>query len=187
MLSASEYTCTNSSLRQDLQSWLTTHTKTKQNRKSTEWVNQVIQLCRITKIKNTARDWTNRTAFALQPLIVAKHYHRSSGHGWGLVCGIPWLPKWHSQLGLSLTQLQSHSSLAVFCRTAWWSSSALFYCLSAPGKGSNGQTPPGSSLTHQESMYLSTTQGNQHRVRAPPSRWGQNAMEQYKYMELLLD
>lgn len=91
-------------------------------------------------------------------MITDVHYHRSSECGWGWVCGKPWLPKGHSRPGLSLSRLQFRSSLAVFCRTAWGSSSALSYCLSAPGTGSNGQSPPGSSLTHQESMYVSTTQ-----------------------------
>ncbi len=163
MLSANENTCTNSSLRQDLQSWLTTHIKTEQKGE----INSVSQPSRITM--NTA----TTTVFALWPLIIAKHYHMSSGHGWGLVCGISWLPKWHSQPGLSLTRRQSRSSLAVFCRTAWGSSSALFYCLLVPGKGSNGQSPPGSSLTHQESMYLSKTYQKQNSIRTPPSCWGQ--------------
>lgn len=154
MPSANEYTCPKSSLRQDLQSWLTTHTKTKQKRQNQ--LSELIKLINHADLPwyNTARDWINSFCS------VTKHYHRSSGHGWGLVCGTPWLPKWHSQLGLSLTRRQSHSSLAVFCRTAWGSSSALFDCLSVPGKGSNGQSPPGSSLIHRESMYLSSTQKN---------------------------
>lgn len=88
----------------------------------------------------------------------AKHYRRPSGLGLGLACGISWLPKWHSQPGLSLARRQSHASSDIFCRTAWGSSSALFCCLLLPGRGSNGQSPPESLLTHQESMYLSKTQ-----------------------------
>lgn len=139
MLSAKEYTCTSSSLRQVLHSWLTNRSKTKQM----GWVSQETQ------------QEPSSIGFTAWILMRAVCYRRSSGHGWGLVCGTPWLPKWHSQPGLSLARQQSRASSDVFCRTAWGSSSALFYCLLAPGKGSNGQSPPKSLLTHQESMFLS--------------------------------
>lgn len=87
------------------------------------------------------------------PLIAPNH--RSSGHGWELVCGKPWQPKWHSQLGPSLVQLRSRASLHTFCRNAWGFSSAPFYCPWAPAKGSSGHNPPGSALTHRGSTHLS--------------------------------
>lgn len=138
MLSASEYTCTNSSLRHDLHSWMTGRTKTKETALVSEVSHPI-------KLKGT-----DLTAC---PLIAPNH--RSSGHGWELVCGKPWQPKWHSQLGPSLVQLRSRASLHAFCRNAWGFSSALFYCPWAPAKGSSGHNPPESALTHRGSMHLS--------------------------------